>query len=484
MNNHHTPGGSDLPMYPENASSDQIRWDIEKTKAEMDETIEALSCQLKPKQLLSDLTSAIKEKVTGRAADGTPTGSGSGLRVAGLVLGGTIGTKIGVKLVRHMACHPVSSALIGSGIAWMILESSEQTSIMRRLRMAGLKKGTNVPDPTNMYGQPAVGPACVTSQWKGAQAQSGQGIVEQIKEKAAGLGDKVSETVGGLGEKVSGLGGSIKNRITGLTSSEPQMGPGEPGTERHSTASQMGSPGGSRIKDLTGSAKDKLEDIKHKISEAAGSVKEKIGEVADGAREKIGRASHAAGESMHNVGSGVRSTTAGLTHHVRESAGHLRTNVRRGSAQVGDFIDENPLLAGGVIMGLGLLAGLLVPESEQERRLMGEKAQELQRKARESSRMLMDRGLELARTAAHDAADEAQKQILGADTLKGKAQDALRAAGQSIKDSVKQAVGTGASTGVGGMNVAAGSESAQEAQVEEPDAEFGGEGGLSRNTRL
>src|SRR3989304_1421771 len=206
MNNHHTPGGSDLPMYPENASSDQIRGDIEKTKAEMDETIEALSCQLKPKQLLSDLTSAIKERVTGRAADGTPTGSGSGLRAAGLVLGGTIGTKIGVKLVRHMACHPVSSALIGSGIAWMILESSEQTSIMRRLRMAGLKKGTNMPDPTNMYGQPAAGP------------------------------------VGGLGEKVSGLGGSIKNRITGLTSSEPQMGSGEPGTERHSTASQMGSP--------------------------------------------------------------------------------------------------------------------------------------------------------------------------------------------------------------------------------------------------
>lgn len=376
MNNHHTPGGGDLPMYPENASSDQIRWDIEKTKAEMDETIEALSCQLKPKQLLSDLTAAIKEKVTGRAADGTQTGSGAGLRAAGLVLGGTIGTKIGIKLVRHMACHPVSSALIGSGVAWMILESSEQTSIMRRLRMA-MAKPMNVPDPTNMYGQPAAGPGCATSQWKGAAA-SGPGMVEKVKEKAAGLGEKVSDTVGGLGEKVSGLGSSIKNRIAGLTSSEPQAGPGpvcntgmgssgsgELGMPRPTTASEMGSPGGSRIKDMTDSAKSKLEDARHTIGDVTGTVKDKLNEVADTVREKISHAGQAAGESLHQVGSSVSSTAAGLTHRVREGASHLGSNIRGGSSRVGDFIDENPLLAGGVVMGLGLLAGLLVPESEQ-----------------------------------------------------------------------------------------------------------------------
>ena len=84
-------------------------------------------------------------------------------------------------------------------------------------------------------------------------------------------------------------------------------------------------------------------------------------------------------------------------------------------------VDEVPLGVGLGFLGLGVLAGLLIPRTEIEDELMGDTADELKHAAGEKGEELVERGKRVASRVADKAAEEADNQGLTPDEASGAA---------------------------------------------------------------
>jgi hypothetical protein len=158
-------------------SSDEIRRDIERTRAEMDETVDALENRLSPGQLVDQAWSMFRR-----------SGSGAG------------------DVVRE---HPVPLALMGLGVAWLAIERATggDADAERRYHGAG----------TYERAEGRVGPYrgdAVTSDEGWPHDTDSPGMVahardvvsdarDGIAEKASGIRDSIAGKVGGAGEAVS-----------------------------------------------------------------------------------------------------------------------------------------------------------------------------------------------------------------------------------------------------------------------------------------
>ena len=70
---------------------------------------------------------------------------------------------------------------------------------------------------------------------------------------------------------------------------------------------------------------------------------------------------------------------------------------------------ENPLMMGVAAMGLGLVVGMLLPETEKEKEVFGERRDELMDRAQEMAGQAVDRVQEVAQEAAHAAQETVQE---------------------------------------------------------------------------
>ena len=89
-----------------------------------------------------------------------------------------------------------------------------------------------------------------------------------------------------------------------------------------------------------------------------------------------------------------------------------------------NVMQDNPLALGLVALVLGVLVGLLLPETQQENTLMGPRRDQLAHQAQDTVKEL------------------AQKATVVAQTAQDAAKDALGKAGDAAKDAVAEAVET------------------------------------------
>jgi len=160
------------------------------------------------------------------------------------------------------------------------------------------------------------------------------------------------------------------------------------------------------------------------VGQAARQVTERVGDAADSARERVGevtdRARYAAAQARYRAGETV--------DDLRERAGNLADETRARTRQVQNQLmqgaevaserfertfEENPLAVGAVALGLGMVVGMLVPETQPEHRLMGETRDRLAQQAGQAAQGAMDRVQNVAQEAVTRAADVAREQGLG-----------------------------------------------------------------------
>jgi hypothetical protein len=105
-----------------------------------------------------------------------------------------------------------------------------------------------------------------------------------------------------------------------------------------------------------------------------GKVGDKIGEAAEDVRRKAG-----------DMASQIQDTASGVAGRVQDAAGNIGTQVQEKAHQGGDaflrMLNDNPLAVGGIAFGIAVLAGLAIPSSEPEKRLMGPARDNLMEKA-------------------------------------------------------------------------------------------------------
>lgn len=133
-----------------------------------------------------------------------------------------------------------------------------------------------------------------------------------------------------------------------------------------------------------------------------------------------------------------RATIHDAQHAISQAPGQVVGQARR----AGGMMRENPvgLAIGG--LAAGFVAGLLLPNTRMENEKLGPISDQIKDSARDTGQELLDRGKEVAQSAA-DAAQEAVKQD-GPDAAKDVASSAMDKASD-----VRETAGVGVASGSG-----------------------------------
>jgi len=176
---------------------------------------------------------------------------------------------------------------------------------------------------------------------------------------------------------------------------------------------------------LTQRIADRAGDVRHAIGSAVGSatetVSERAGELREQARDRAGDLA----ERAEELGSGARERARDLGHRAQEQTRRARGGVER-------LMKENPLAVAAGIAAIGLAAGLLVPETERERRTLGPVRDDLAERAQTTASRIKDAAVE----AGQEVKDAVQEEIkFRAPELKSTLGDAAQTVTQQVKES-------------------------------------------------
>ena len=122
-------------------------------------------------------------------------------------------------------------------------------------------------------------------------------------------------------------------------------------------------------------------------------------------RERMSEAVDAAKDRVSSALGSVR----GQASHAASNASHMASRARMSSRNV---LNDSPLIAGIAAIALGAIVGAILPETEREDRLFGEKRDELVSRGKDLAREGMDKAKDVAgsaMSAAKDAATTAVK---------------------------------------------------------------------------
>jgi ElaB/YqjD/DUF883 family membrane-anchored ribosome-binding protein len=142
-----------------------------------------------------------------------------------------------------------------------------------------------------------------------------------------------------------------------------------------------------------------------------------VGETLREAQERVGEVASQAQERAREIAGEVKERAGEIVEKVKERAGTVASQVQHQVVETGSeatdwfgrMLRENPVAVGVVALGLGAALGLLVPETPQENRLMGESRDRLIDKTRQTAGDLAQK-LQVVAGEAVDAASQAASQ--------------------------------------------------------------------------
>jgi hypothetical protein len=513
-------------------SSRQIEQDIERTRSEMDETLEQFRERMKPRHLVDEAIGMFQSYV------GSGNGNGNGESDGGVGQHLAHGAKDAATHVSHalfetVKCHPLPSLLIGAGAAWLVYEATQNRQWPDYQHL-----GQNSPPPNfggsgamrsydggsrrsfpreNMareeslyYGGPASSYQSGGSQgssfgtrpmatqtepaiyaawhedydWTDEDERAwSQNAYSSIAEIETTLNDENRPAR----ERVRSVAGHLKN-LSGSkyqskwrqwkerSGSVVDARTGEPYTEDYGFGEAEGL---DYLCELQGDqdagadqhAEGVVARMREALSQGGRSVRRRIADLAshtaDYAGTVSGRGYRGAKHAMRSAGAGVagagRQTGEYLagagrqTGHAVADAGRwvgqeayegarmtrqgavaAGRTVRRSAVattrSLGNAMDEYPLAAAGAFLGLGLLVGLLVPETEQEDRLMGESADRMKRQAYDAGKDAVQRAGHVAKETVRAASEEAERQGIAPSQIADKASQLAQKASQNVAE--------------------------------------------------
>ncbi len=146
-------------------------------------------------------------------------------------------------------------------------------------------------------------------------------------------------------------------------------------------------------------------------------ARQKVKGLKDDLSSKARHARDGASESLHRAGDKARH----LSRDARRSAQQARERSRRQWQQAShgarDFFEANPLAIGAAALAVGALLGAALPETEAEKRLLGEKGEHLKDKAKS----LVESSVNDLTQAGKAGARAVKENLQSSSTLQGRA---------------------------------------------------------------
>jgi gas vesicle protein len=149
-----------------------------------------------------------------------------------------------------------------------------------------------------------------------------------------------------------------------------------------------------------------------RIADRAAGVRESVSATAGEVAQRASDLSHRAGDRARDLG--VRA----------------RDQTRRARGGLERLAEDNPLAVAAGVAALGLACGLLVPESERERRLMGPARDDLAHRAQETARRVKDAAVEAGEELRESVRDQVSER---APEVKAVVQDVVQSVGEEVK---------------------------------------------------
>jgi hypothetical protein len=473
-----------------NGNSRDIERDIERTRSEMDETLEQIGERLSPRHLLDELLDLFR-------SDEGDARTGADRRRAYMHQAQQAGRMAAAKMKQH----PVPTLLCAAGLAWLIFEQATEDegsdSSFRKLRKwsAGHEPSARAGDSggESMHGAEDE----LEPEWSGVAAWHVAYDWSKARESEDSWAARADRTIQEASSILNNPNLSAADRIK-LVAAKITSLSGRTRREVHSRWRNLREHSGSFVDARTGEpysenygrelealmacdyavshdwsrsdqaeASSTIESLKSILSDSAANAREKLQRAASHLREVVGasdtgaeyRASlrSKAGEWMHRIRSGASGMSHGVAsayesgkHRLQRGWGAGRDQLRRGYENLGEgyaqareavrhgyessreglqhgyeagrdqiqmAMREHPLATGAACLGLGLIAGLLIPESARENRLMGRSAKDLRSRARRTGAELMERGQRVAEAAVSAGREELEKAGVSADSM-------------------------------------------------------------------
>ena len=447
-------------------SSREIEREIEHTREDMDHTLDELGERLHPKHLLEDVIDIFRS--------GGSNSSASTRRAK----------ELGQQLARKVKQNPIPALLCGAGLAWLLLEDDRPAE-----RRDMHSQWDDLPEHSGSFVDARTGEPYDESygqEWRGAAAWHDDYNWEDTHDDEHGWSDRASKALEDVKTSLADTSLSARDKIRASAAKLMSVS-GRKRSEIHSQWADIPEHSGSFVDARTGEpydesygkewrtlmccdiaatddwseedestwsgrAQETITRMQQTLGDTKKSTKQRLQGLADHIGGFVSETKSFTSRYGSKVGRGLsraaRSSRRGLARAGR-ATGHGARATRRSAVggyysardYAGVTIESHPLAVGAAMLGVGLVAGLLLPHTRQEDELMGSTSDHLKRQARETGSEALRRGEHVARSAAGAAMDEMEQQGLTPEKI---GQQAREAAGR-IKEAAQKELPEGKS---------------------------------------
>jgi ElaB/YqjD/DUF883 family membrane-anchored ribosome-binding protein len=396
------------------------RVQIEQTRAELTETIDAIQSKLSPANVVQEAKDTVREATVGRAQDMVNNA-------------GDTAADVGGSIVDTIKRNPVPAALAGISLGWLIMNRSKGTP-SRSSRNGGYGQYPRGYYPSSsQYGAYQSNDVDYTGQTGGSSDQGAMGraaaaasgtvgdAMDQVQSSVSDAMNQVQSTAGDVvsnaGDTASDLGSTIVETIrqNPIPAALTGIGLGWLITKLNSGGSQSGSStrdgyyNGYSTGYPTSYSGYQSSNWDYGSASSAGSTvdqaRQNLGQAADQVQGTVSSAVNQAQDTAGQVASQVQSQVSQVGYQTQQVAQQATTGVQ-------SMMQNNPLAVGAAVVAVGLAIGLAVPETEKEDELMGQARAGLTDRAQQVVQDTAQKVQNVAQEAVGAAKQEAQEQSL------------------------------------------------------------------------
>ena len=475
----------------------QIRRDIEHTRHEMDETLDELAERLTVHHMMESAMDYIRDTTSRKTEQAGAKLRSAACQVTdkikqfpmsaaaiGVGLGSVSARRMGMRgdglrctadsVTRQVRQNPIPTALIGAGLAWLAYS---------RLRDDGPHRFSNSghwsDERPRGYGlvRHGSGYQCAPAWHRDYDWSQSQEDEQSWTERARSALHSVKTSLGDASKTAAEKIRHASSALVDLCGHSPEqirdrMHRQWADLEERSgsfvdarTGEPYDSTYGEEWRNLTGvhclaegrerdsespswgeKAEKVVADLQQSLATAGTNVRDtlhgmtaKLGEFGHSVGDTSSRMSSRAAERVSEAWERASSGTRHMSHRAMEMGGHAQEKIGRGYRASRDTlayeIDEHPLAVAAAALGLGMLAGFLIPSTETEDRLMGEASDELKDRAREYA----EQGKEVVQATGRAAFDQLREEAtdLAEDAL-DRGREVAQSTGQMALDEARK----------------------------------------------
>jgi len=426
----------------DNASSSEIRADIDQTRASVGDKIDQLQARLDPNRLKAQAQETVQEMLTDTANSMTDYVK-------------THKDEMVNSLADAARRNPLPTALIGLGVGWLILESmgGNKRSDSRHYdsRRDPYSEAPRYEPRYDPRFDPRNDPRFDEQRWQEAwgdpgmnqrnrfEGSTGRSYVSQGR-APSDESYYASEYYDAPEYRRAGSGNGHQNQQYSNQYGNGGQQSGNPISKAANAVKGGVSSAADSVKDVAGDVKDKVTDATQQLKEGVSNVTEQIGGKMDDMRQQVGDMGGQGQRTMRRAGEQMSDWQERARYESYQARHMAQRYARRGGSQIKHNLEDNPLIYGAVALAAGAAIAMLLPQSRAENRAFGEMRDQVMSKGQEAFESAKSHATNVIEEVRPEFEEKA-RQIVSDATQAGK--EAVKSATDELKPVVDKAISKG-----------------------------------------